>query len=342
MAGMTARSSARRWLAGGAIALLLAAAACGAWLLHALRTPHAPPAAVEIVIPPGASAARIARLLRQHDVIASAWLFRLGVRLSGNAGALQSGAYRFAGPLDVFGVIERLAQGEVLTRTLTVPEGLRTDEVLHLLAARTRIPLARWQQALDALLPGGRDAQEGRLLPETWRWTPPLAPESLLARMVRAQDELLDRLLGAKAGDEQARRRLRIVASIVEKETAKAEERPLVAAVIYNRLKRGMALQMDPTVIYGIWRTRGAFSGNLRRKDLREDTPWNTYVHRGLPPSPICNPGRAALAAAAHPADVDYLYFVADGTGGHAFAATLAEHERNVRRWVRIERERRR
>ncbi len=335
-------SGKKRAMLAIAVLLLVALLACGAWLWRALHAPHAPAEAVEIMIPKGASAARIAHLLRQRDVIASEWLFRLGVRLAGHSGALQSGAYRFEEPLDVFGVIGRLSRGEVLTRTVTLPEGLRTEEALRLLAERTDVPLARWRQALDALLPGGPDAQEGRLLPDTWRWTPPLAPERLLARMIRAQDALLDRLLGDQVGDEQARRRLRIVASIIEKETSKAGERPLVAAVIYNRLKRGMPLQMDPTVIYGIWRTKGSFSGNLRRKDLREDTPWNTYVHRGLPPTPICNPGRAALQAAAHPADVDYLYFVADGGGGHVFAATLAEHRRNVRRWVRIERERNR
>ncbi|MDX8402143.1 MAG: endolytic transglycosylase MltG [Mariprofundaceae bacterium] len=331
----------RRVAIGLALAALLLAAACGIWLWQALHAPLAPSNPVEIEIPKGASGARVARLLHARGVIASERLFLLAARLSGRAGQLQSGFYRFAEPASVLQIIDRLARGDVLVRQVTVPEGLRTDEILALLAARTGVPLARWQAALDALLPGGVDAQEGRLLPETWRWTPPLDPRRLLARMIAAQETLIDALLGRDA-DPVARRRLRIIASIIEKETSLDAERPLVAAVIRNRLQRNMALQMDPTVIYGIWRTRGAFSGNLHKRDLLADTPWNTYTRRGLPPTPICNPGRASLVAAAHPADVDYLYFVADGTGGHAFASSLAEHERNVRRWVRIERSRNR
>lgn len=150
--------------------------------------------------------------------------------------------------------------------------------------------------------------------------------------MVQAQEKVLKEI------KPESVQRLRIIASIIEKETSLDKERPLVSAAIHNRLDLGMRLQMDPTVIYGIWKRDGVFSGNIQRKDLKTDTPWNTYTRKGLPPTPICNPGAASLRAAANPADVSYVYFVADGSGGHAFASTLAEHQANVKKWVKLER----
>lgn len=293
-----------------------------------------PPAPVEVVIPRGASSPHIAGVLEEKGVIRSAVMFRLLARLTGKASALQSGYYYFERPADMWRVLERIHKGDVRQFQITVPEGLRTDEVLALLARLTGLPLASWQKHLRTLL--AAEEPEGRLLPETYSYEKPLVPRRLLAQMIHAQEALLKEITAGAEDVDMVR--LRIVASIVEKETSLDAERPLVAAVIYNRLKRGMPLQMDPTVIYGLWRTDGSFSGNLRKVDLKRDTPWNTYVRRGLPPTPICNPGVASLRAAMHPADVDYLYFVADGSGGHAFASTHAEHEANVRRWVRIER----
>jgi len=285
---------------------------------------------VEVTIPPGAASADIAHMLKRRGVIRSAFAFRLLARLTGADGRLQSGRYRFAQPADLREVLRRLESGDVMRRRLMVPEGLRTEEVLALLAARTGVSLQRWRSALRQVAQG-REA-EGRLLPETYTFRLPLRPAHVLSRMWQAADRLVAGLGSAWLPPEQ----LRIVASIIEKETARAAERTLVAAVIRNRLKRRMPLQMDPTVIYGLWRLDGRFSGNLRRADLERDTPWNTYVHRGLPPTPICNPGAASLRAAAHPADMDYLYFVADGRGGHVFASTLAAHEKNVHRWLAI------
>ncbi len=316
------------------IALLLAVvalAAAAGWLYVMVHAESRPAEAVELSIPRGASSVRIAELLAHQHVIESAFVFRLYVRLTGNASRLRSGYYRFADAASLQQVVGRLVRGDVLAFQVTVPEGLRTDEVLTVLAEQTGVPLVRWQQALHRLMP---DEPEGRLLPETYQYTKPVDPLSLLRAMWRAQQKVLDGLTDVEA----ERERLRIMASIIEKETALAEERPIVAAVIRNRLQRNMRLQMDPTVIYGIWKIRGVFSGNIRRRDLSSDTPWNTYTRGGLPPTPIGNPGADSLRAAAHPADSDALYFVANGKGGHVFASTLTEHQANVRRWVRMER----
>jgi len=303
------------------------------WFNSQTGEAHGPQQAVEIMIPKGASSTKIARMLEQNDVIASALVFRLKLRLDGNGGRLRSGLYRFADSATMAQVMARLEQGDVMQFRVTVPEGLRTDEVIRLLAQKTGTDEKQWQVALKKLFPV--DA-EGRLLPETYQYAKPLRIGQMLKSMVDAQQKIQAEL----SEYAPVQNRLRVMASIIEKETMIAKERPLVAAVIRNRLQKGMALQMDPTVIYGIWRTTGSFSGNIHKKDLTTDTPWNTYTRKGLPPTPICNPGEASLRAAAAPASVPFLYFVADGSGGHQFAATLADHQANVARWVRLERRR--
>ncbi|MDQ6954263.1 MAG: endolytic transglycosylase MltG [Mariprofundaceae bacterium] len=286
-----------------------------------------------VVIPQGASSHRVASLLEQRNIIDSAWLFRLAARLSGTATQIKAGEYAFSGDMSVRDVLNKLVAGDVKMHRLTIPEGLRSQEVLQLLADHSQIPLVRWQAALQLLLEGKEE--EGRLLPETYTYNMPIHPTAILMSMIRAQTKIL------AAIKPESDEKIRIMASIIEKETSLDQERVLVSAAIHNRLRLGMPLQMDPTVIYGIWKRDGVFSGNIRRKDLKENTPWNTYTNKGLPPTAICNPGSASLYAAANPADVDYLYFVADGSGGHAFAATLAEHQSNVRKWVRFERKKR-
>jgi len=310
--------------------VLLVLTAPAIWLLWQASSTFQPQTAVELEVPKGASTIKIGRLLHEAGVIQSPLAFRLVVRMHRAGASLHSGFYHFEGADSINGIISRLQQGDVMSFSVTVPEGLRTDEILTLLADKTGVEMKQWQGALKELLPG---EVEGRLLPETYQYSRPLIPKTLLKAMITAQKKVLNRL----TPDVAAQDRLRIMASIVEKETMLDRERPLVAAAIHNRLKKGMPLQMDPTVIYGIWRTTGSFSGNIRKKDLTTDTLWSTYTRRGLPPTPIGNPGAASLRAAAHPADVDYLYFVADGTGGHKFAATLAEHQANVRQWIRIE-----
>ena len=288
---------------------------------------------VEIEVPRGASSKHISTQLEEAGVIHSAFWFSVWVRLTGQGAAMQSGLYRFSGELDIADVANQLVRGKVALFKVTVPEGLRSDDILAILANSTGTELATWDAAFKDLLKG--EEGEGRLLPETYAYQKPLKPEEVLKNMLQAQDRLFDEL----KVEEARRPRLRIIASIIEKETSLDRERSLVSAAIYNRLKKGMRLQMDPTVIYGLWRTDGNFSGNIRKKDLQRDTPWNSYTRNGLPPTPICHPGAASIRAAVNPADSDYLYFVANGTGGHAFAATLEEHDANVRRWIAIERE---
>ncbi|RLL49971.1 endolytic transglycosylase MltG [Mariprofundus sp. EBB-1] len=313
-----------------AVAVFIILAGIG-WIYQQWAEPYAPLKPVEVAIPQGASTIKIARLLEQQHVVSSRHLFRLLVRLEGVGNHLSSGLYRFEKPATMATVIDRLQRGDVMHFQVTVPEGLRTDEVITLLAKKTNTDLNDWLAVLNKLLPG---QSEGRLLPETYQYNKPLNITKILISMIDAQNKVVAEL----SSDADKQQRLRIMASIVEKETRIEKERPLVAAVIRNRLKKGMPLQMDPTVIYGIWKTTGSFSGNIRRKDLMTNTPWNSYTNRGLPPTPIGNPGAASLRAAATPADVDYLFFVADGTGGHQFATSFADHQTNVKRWVNIER----
>ena len=293
-----------------------------------------------IEIPNGASSKRIAHLLEDKQIITSAPIFALYSRLSGQAVKLKPGLYHIEGELNMPTLLDILTQGKVLQFKVTIPEGLRTDEMLRLLADKTQTPLQDWKNALKAIVGDGE--YEGLFLPETYVYSKPIHPQQILQQMYDARAKVEAELAQEKGWGNEDIKRNRIMASIVEKETALPKERVWVSAAIHNRLKKHMALQMDPTVIYGLYRTQGDFNGNIRRKDLRTNTPWNTYTNKGLPPTPICNPGAESLRAAAYPAEVDYLYFVADGTGGHAFAATLAEHNANVRQWIRIERKRNR
>jgi UPF0755 protein len=224
-------------------------------------------------------------------------------------------------------VINMLARGETVARRLTVAEGLTVAEVFRLLADT---------EALRGELP--EPPPEGSLLPETYFYALGDERAELVRRMQRGMAKLLDELWPTRieALPLRDRRQAVILASIVDKETAEADERAAVAAVFLNRLRRGMRQQSDPTVIYGLTDGQGALDRALTRKDWQHDSRYNTYRIDGLPPGPIGNPGRAALEAVLNPAEVDYLYFVADGTGGHAFGRTLDEHNRNVAKWRQI------
>jgi UPF0755 protein len=224
-------------------------------------------------------------------------------------------------------VIAMLAKGETVARRLTVAEGLTVSEIFQLL------------QSTDGLageLPP--PPAEGSLLPETYFYAFGDSRVGLVRRMEDAMRQTLDELWPQRAEDLplRTRREALILASIVDKETGVADERDRVAAVFINRLRRGMRLQADPTVIYGLTEGNGALGRELNRQDWEHDSAYNTYQIDGLPPGPIGNPGRASIEAVLRPAPVDYLYFVADGTGGHVFARTLAEHNRNVAQWRKI------
>lgn len=290
----------------------------------------------DIQIPNGASSTKIARILEDKGIISSATTFAWYTRLTDQASQLKPGLYRFSGEMNMPDVLSMLSKGKVIQFKVTVPEGLRTDEILVLLSDKTQTPIDNWQTALHTIVNDGE--YEGLFLPETYLYAKPISPTAILQQMYDARAKVEAQIAQEKDWNAEQIERNRIIASIVEKETALANERVWVSAAIHNRLRKNMRLQMDPTVIYGMYRTHGSFNGNIRRKDLRADTPWNTYTRGGLPPTPISNPGAESLRAAAYPADVDYLYFVADGTGGHAFASSLAEHNANVRKWIRIER----
>lgn len=295
---------------------------------HWLEQPGPLPVETVVTIEPGSGLKRIADQLEALGAIDSALLFRAVARLSERDRGLRAGEYRLephAAPGEILDLFE---SGEVLLHALTVPEGLQTHEVLALVAA---------SDFLEGTLPE-EPPGEGRLLPETWLFPRGTERRTVVARMERAMDEALAAAWEGRNDDLPLASPVELLtlASIVQKETGLHAEYALVAGVFVNRLRRGMALQTDPTVIYAATDGRGRLGRPLRRSDLRLDHPYNTYVHPGLPPGPIANPGRAALQASADPAQTDYLYFVADGTGGHAFARTLAEHNRNVREWRRL------
>ncbi len=272
----------------------------------------------------------IAQRLQAQAVLDSATWFELLVRLQGHAGQLKAGYYVFSGLQSPETVMYRLIKGKVAHFSVTIAEGLRSDEILQQLSKQTAIPLPQWQAALQALLPASQ--REGYLLPETYDYIKPLNPLAFLKQMQKAQEDLLHSL----SDDRVSRQRLRIIASIIEKETSVDHERALIAAVIEQRLKKHMRLQMDPTVIYGLWKQDGKEHTHLHRRELKKDTPWNTYTRHGLPATPICNPGAASLRAAAKPAKQAFLYFVATGHGGHAFATDLATHQANIQKWLRL------
>lgn len=258
-------------------------------------------------------------------------LFRIASRLDELAPDLRAGEFEIDSGASIREIVTHLKTGDPILRFVTVPEGRTSAQVVRIL---NETPMLTGEVA--------EVPAEGTLLPETYSYHREDSRAHILDRMAQAHDVVLAELWETRAEGlpfntpEEAV----ILASIVEKETGIAEERPLVAAVFVNRLKRGMRLQSDPTIIYGL--TGGEPLGRgIRQTELAKETPYNTYVIRGLPPTPIANPGRDALAAVLNPADSDALYFVADGSGGHAFASSLAEHNRNVQRWRRIERERR-
>lgn len=276
---------------------------------------------VEITIPRGASVKSIARQLDEAGVIASPFLFEMYLRVTGSTGDLHAGRYRFETEDGMRAAIKTLVNGDVILERLTIPEGLTTAEVLDKIKNDDR---------LIGELPTG--VPEGSLLPETYTFSYGTSRAELIHRMSADMRAVVDEAFAMLDPTSPIlnKKELVTLASIIEKETALPEEYGTVSGVFTNRLKINMRLQADPTVIYGLEN----YDGNIRKKDLRNPHPYNTYVHKGLPPTPIANPGRGAIMAAAKPADVPYLYFVADGKGGHVFARTHLEHQKNVRAYL--------
>ena len=322
----------------GVIAIIVAViAAAAVWLLlgaeRAYKGYDSPEQFVEV--PVGAGTAAIGRRLAEAGVVRDQTSFRVALWRSGQARRLQAGEYRFDRPMTAREVIDKIARGEVFTRPVTFPEGLTLRQMSQIFerenlgAAADFVRAAQISEPIRDVDPEARDL-EGYLFPETYSMPRGASATDLVGRMVTAfRDTLTSETIERAAARGLTVRALVTLASLVEKETAKPEERPLVAAVYHNRLKIGMGMQCDPTVIYALERA-GRYTGNLTREDLKFDSPYNTYRYAGLPPGPIASPGRASLEAAASPADVPYLYFVSRNDGSHVFSTTLDEHNRNV------------
>ncbi|MSO56796.1 MAG: endolytic transglycosylase MltG [Acidobacteria bacterium] len=297
-------------------------------------------AAVEqfVEVAPGSSTRAIGDALVAAGVIRNSATFRAALWRTGAARTLKAGTYRFGSPMPATAVIEKIAKGVTWVKRLTFPEGLNVREMARIFEqqgfgpAKTFVDAARNPQPILSVDPAARDL-EGYLFPETYSLPPRTTAAKLVHLMVARFEQLFTHELQRSAeAHGLTSREAATLASIVEKETADPSERPIVAAVYLNRLKIGMGLQSDPTVIYALEQA-GRYDGNLTREGLEFDSPYNTYKYRGLPPGPIASPGLASLKAVAQPAEVDYLYFVSRNDETHAFARTLAEHNENVRKF---------
>ena len=319
----------------------LAAGAAAYWGWNELHRPGAGAAGETMlfVVEPGESAGAILRRLATSGRIRSALLARAYLRWGLGAPALKAGEYELGADLSTVQVLEKLRRGEIRTIPVTLIEGLDIEETAATLAlaglgepSQLRLEFASPSRIAD--LDPTAEGLEGYLFPDTYRFAPRTGERAIADTLVAAFRHQYDsRVLPLRAADDlRPLRELVILASLVEKEARLDAERPLIAAVYANRLRQGIGLYADPTIIHGL-KLLGRWNGNLTKSDLRMESPWNTYRVAGLPPGPICSPGLASLQAAARPAEVSFLYFVSRNDGSHVFADTLAEHNRNVERW---------
>jgi UPF0755 protein len=310
------------------------------WMGYRVATPYAGFSQNDVIIdlPPGTSEREIARRLAEGGVVPDALTFRIAAWLSHADRRLQAGEYRFTSAASPREVVSRLVRGDVDTRMVTFPEGLTIREMAPIfersgLGSASDFARAASAGALAFRFDSRATTLEGYLFPATYALPPRAGAEGAVSAMLAQFEKVFDPALQAAATEQHLTpRQVVTLASLVEKETARPEERPLVAAVYRNRLKAGIALQCDPTVIYALM-LANRWNGNITKEDLQINSPYNTYRYPGLPPGPIASPGRASLEAALHPSPVDYLYFVSRNDGTHVFASTLDEHNRNVAKW---------
>ncbi|WP_291837032.1 endolytic transglycosylase MltG [Brevundimonas sp.] len=317
--------------ASATFSLFLIAALVAAWSVFYAPGPTAREGDTTVVtLPSGAGVSAIAANLKAAGVIRSTDMFKAAASLTGADRRLRAGEYEVPSRASLRSVLTLLVSGKVVRHYVTLPEGWSSAQAVDILM---RQPIL--DGAVDAV------PEEGSLWPDTYEVSRGETRASVIARMQRAHDDNMTRLWATRGPNSVVRtpEEALILASIVEKETGVAAERPRVAAVFSNRLRAGMRLESDPTIVYGITKGRPLGRG-LRRSEIDQHTDWNTYQIDGLPPTPIANPGRDAIAAVLNPPQSGDLFFVADGSGGHAFARTYDEHLANVARWRAIERRR--
>ena len=301
-----------------------------AWLLKESRSPGPLEADKVVMIVREDDGGSIADQLERAGVIDSALWFNLLTLLDGNRGALKRGEYEFKAGVSMNDIENELVAHRVVMYKLTIPEGLTSEQIVQRLRDN------------DVLVGDVKETpREGSLMPDTYSFERGYTRLSVLSRMAKTQTKAIEEVWKGRAPDLPIKSPGEMVtlASIVEKETGKADERPRVAGVFVNRLEKHMRLESDPTIVYGLALGKGTLGRSITKADLNQSTPYNTYIIDGLPPGPICNPGKAALEAVANPARSKDLYFVADGTGGHVFAETFDQHQKNVAHWRQIEKD---
>ncbi len=286
-----------------------------------------------VVVKPSSSVRDIADLLFRRGMISNARIFQIGVRAYGNDGQLKAGEYEIKAAASMRDIMETLKSGKSVLYSLTIPEGLTVIQALKRIAEHEELV-----GDMPTEVP-----PEGAFIADTQRFARGTSRAEIVDKMMKDQKRLVEEIWERRRPDLPLAdiNEFVTLASIVEKETGRADERTRVAGVFINRLRRGIRLQSDPTIVYGLFGGEGKPADRpIYRSDIDKPTPYNTYTIDGLPPTPIANPGRAALEAVANPSQTDELYFVADGTGGHVFAKTLEEHNENVARWRKVEAER--
>jgi UPF0755 protein len=315
--------------------LLLAALGVGGWLGWALLSPATPASQTFVMLRPGYGTKRIAHELKNAGVIRNADAFILWHYIHRQR-SLKAGEYLFDKTTDARDVHERLVRGDIYIHTVVIPEGFNMFDIAQAIEdaglgkAQEFLQVAKTDTSLISDIAPEAKTLEGFLFPNTYEFTRTMSMHDMAAAMVKQF-----RQVATQVGLTSDVQQTVTMASIIEKETSAPEERPLVASVYYNRLSKKIALQADPSVIYGEL-LQGIYTGALHHQDMQTDSPYNTYRHPGLPPGPIANPGKTSLEAALHPAASDYYYFVSNGNGHHNFARSLEEHNKNVAKFRKI------
>ena len=288
----------------------------------------------KIEIRKGQSLKSISLMLKREGIISNSTLFTLAVQILGGEGNIKAGEYMLSARFSPYKIFQILNGGKILTYNITIPEGYNIREIAELLHRKGIVKKERFLKLVkDPKLISrygiNSSTLEGYLFPDTYRFSKGLEEERVIEMMVKRFWQKITPLLSRVKRSGMSLSEVIILASIVEKETSLSKERPLVASVFLNRLRKGMKLESDPTVIYGLKR----FSGDLKKEDLRNPHPYNTYIYKGLPPTPICNPGLSSIKAVLNPSHTEYLFFVSKNDGSHFFSKTLREHLKAVGRY---------